>query len=82
MVGNLLEDLEELGLADLAITVFINGIDEGLDFLLGGLPAGVHVAEGGVDQIVDFLRVQRVASVGVELVEHGIHGFSQLLFTV
>ena len=70
MLRNLLENLEQLVLVNLFISVFVDLGDQSLDFGLGGQPVGLHVFQGCVNQIEDFAAIEGSAVVLVELLEH------------
>ena len=78
-VKDLSEDLIELGLLDLSVSGLVDSLDELLDLLLGDLTVLSELLEGSLDEVVDLLLVKAIAVVLVELAEHGIDGFSELL---
>jgi hypothetical protein len=82
LLEDLLEDLKKLGLLDLSVSRLVNCLDESLNLLLGDLGIGSHVIQGGRDEGEDFVGVQAVAVVLVELGEDGIDGISELLVSV
>ena len=82
VADNLLEDLEELGLGDLAIGVLVDGSDELVNLGLLDLPVLAHVLESIVDQLGDLVGLQGSALVGVIGIENGIDGVLEVLVTI
>ena len=82
LTGNSLEDFVELWLGDFPVIICINGLDQSLNFFLGGLSIGSHMLEGSIDEVEDFVSVEGVASIGVELRENCIDGLPELLIVV
>ena len=82
LLGDSLEDFIEFGFGDFAVTVLVDCVDKSLDFLLGALPASIHLGKGSVDEVGNLIGVKGVAAVLVELAEHGINCISELLVAV
>jgi hypothetical protein len=74
--------LEELWLLDLSVSGFVNRLDELLNITLGWGVSSLHVAHGGRDEVINFVLVQAVAVVLIELSENSIDSVSQLLVSV
>lgn len=81
-VEDLLEDLEEFRFLNFSVSRGVNGFDELGNFILADLPVAVHVLESSVDEGLNFIGIETIAIVGVELFEDGINCISDLLITV
>jgi hypothetical protein len=77
-----LEDFKQFRLLDLSVSRLVDSLNESIDFLLGDLSFGLHVAECVVDEVEDFGGFEAVAVVSIVLFEYGIDGISELLVTV
>lgn len=80
-VDELLEDLEELCLGDLAISVLIDGLDELADLVALDIPVAAEALEGIVDQAKDLAALQGARFIRVVFVKNGVDGLTQLVVT-
>ena len=76
-----LEDFEELGLGDLGIVVFVDGLDELVDLLRLDLSVAAEALEGVVDEVVDFVPLEGARLVCVVLAEDGVDRLPELVVT-
>lgn len=81
-LGDLLEDVEQLHLGDLAVGVGVNVAAELLDLIISDLSTIVELLVGIVDQILDLLVLEGLAFVLIVDSEHCIDSFSELIVGV
>jgi len=75
-----LQDFQQLNLGDLAITIFINGLDELIDFLVFNWSIAAKTLEGVVYEAKDLVTLEGSRFVSIIFVEDGINSLGQLLF--
>ena len=72
----LFEDFKEFGFGDLAVSVFVDGSDELVDFLDRNLSVPAQALEGVVDELEDLVLLESSAVVGVVLIKDGVNCLS------
>lgn len=80
-VDQLFEDVEEFWLGNFAVSIFIDGIDELVDFLLSHLSISTETFKSIVDEVEDFIVFQSSTSVSIVFWENGIDSLSELIVT-
>lgn len=58
---------------ELAIPIFIENLDQLLDFLVGGLSFASPSGEHGVDQLLDLVNVEGARAVSIVALEYLVH---------
>lgn len=78
-VDNSFEYLEEFRFGNFAILIFVDSIDQTLNFLGRCLSTCIHLFQSSIDKVGDFGNFKSVTSISIEIFENCINCGSELL---